>query len=90
ERIIELYSNELINNDLLEKQMNKLNAEKAKLINDQRSTLEEETQTITEDMLANIQSDFEDLEFKDKQAIIQTFIKEIHLDGDNVIIDWRF
>ncbi|MGE6611908.1 recombinase family protein [Peribacillus sp. NPDC076916] len=89
ERVIELYTNELINNDLLEKQMSKLNAEKEKLIQNQRSTFED-TQIITDEILENIQSDFEDLEFKDKQAIVQTYIKEIHLDGDNVIIDWRF
>ncbi|MBD8589177.1 recombinase family protein [Peribacillus simplex] len=89
ERVIDLYTNELINNDLLEKQMSKLNAEKEKLIQNQRSTFEN-TQIITDEILENIQSDFEDLEFKDKQAIVQTYIKEIHLDGDNVIIDWRF
>jgi hypothetical protein len=30
------------------------------------------------------------LEFKEKQSIVQTLIKEIQIDNDNVMIDWRF
>lgn len=89
ERVIELYSNATISNDLLEKQMNKLNDEKERLIKKQQNSFED-SQIITDEILENIQSDFEDLEFKDKQAIVQTYVKEIHLNENNVIIDWRF
>ncbi|MCM3598969.1 recombinase family protein [Metabacillus idriensis] len=89
ERLIELYTNEKINNDLLEKQLNKLNSEKEKIIVKQQIS-NEDSQLITDDMLSNIQSNLDNLEFKDKQAIVQSYIREININGDNVLIEWRF
>ena len=89
ERIIDLYTNESISNDLLEKQMRKLNSEKKALI-DKQQVFKQDTLIVTNETLMNIQKNFEDLEFKDKQAIIHTYIREIHIDNNNVTIDWRF
>ena len=30
------------------------------------------------------------MEFKDKQVALQKLIKAIYIDGDDVMIDWRF
>lgn len=89
-RLVALYaSNTNITKDLLEEQIEKLNVEKEQLIQKQHSVIDN-TQTIPDDMLHNIKADFESIAFKDKQAIIQKLIREIYIDGDNVIIDWRF
>lgn len=90
ERLIELYTSSTnFSRDLLDKQMEKLNLEKERLIKKQKESTDKE-QVITDDMLENILGNYNDLDFKDKQAIVNSLIKEIHIDGDNVIIDWRF
>lgn len=89
-RLVELYASDTkISKELLETQIEKLNNEKERIIHKRKSD-KENTQTVSDDMLNFIKADFEGLEFKDKQAIVQKLIKKIHIDGDNVIIDWRF
>ncbi|WP_231120693.1 hypothetical protein [Bacillus safensis] len=90
-RLIALYASDTkISLDLIEKQIDELNLEKDRLIKKQEHLLLEDSKFITDDMLKDIQYDFEELDFKSKQIIIQNFISEIHIDGDDVIIDWRF
>ncbi|MCV9884736.1 recombinase family protein [Metabacillus halosaccharovorans] len=90
-RLIALYASDTkISLDLIEKQVDELNIEKERLIKKQEQLLLEDSKFITDDMLKDIQYDFKELDFKSKQVIVQTFINEIHIDGNNVIIDWRF
>ncbi len=90
ERLLEVYTSDTnISRDLLEKQMDKLNEEKEKYIQRKISSLNQE-QIITDSMLNDIKINFDNLDFKNKQAIVQTLVNEIHIDNDDVIIDWRF
>lgn len=90
ERLIELYtSSTKVSHDMLDKQMEKLNIEKERLIKKQEGSLAE-NQEISDDMLEKIKGNFDNMDFKNKQAIVNSLIKEIHIDGDSVIIDWRF
>jgi site-specific DNA recombinase len=93
EKLLDVYlkddGQQTLSKDLFEKKMADLNIEKEKLISKQKDNNKTD-QTITDDMLKDIQINFEKLDFKDKQAIIETFVEEVHIDDDNVIIDWRF
>lgn len=89
-RLISLYaSNTKIPTELLEAQIEELNSEKERLIQKQQHT-KENLQVISDDMLQIIRANFEGIDFKEKQVIIQKLINEIYIDEDNVMIDWRF
>lgn len=89
-RLIALYaSNTKISSDLLEAQIEELNDQKERLIKKQQDSLLNSNE-ITSDMINSIKDGFENMEFKDKQVALQKLIKEIYIDGDNVMIDWRF
>lgn len=89
-RLVALYASDSnIPKHIIEAQIEELNVEKERLIQKQQSD-KENPLTISDEVLNKIKVDFEGIEFKDKQAIIQKLIKEIYIDGDNVIIDWRF
>ncbi|WP_110928384.1 recombinase family protein [Bacillus massiliglaciei] len=89
ERLIQLYTNEKIDNNLLEKQLSKLTEEKNRIINKQ-TIQEEDTFIISEDMLDNIKHNLDVLDFPDKRAIVQSCIRQIYIEHDHVKIDWRF
>lgn len=89
-RLVALYASDTkITREIVETQIEELNSEKERLIQKLQSD-KDNSPTITDDMLHNIRVNFEGLEFKEKQTIIQKLIKEIYIDGNNVIIDWRF
>lgn len=89
-RLVELYASDTkITKELLETQITDLNIEKERIIQKQKSS-KENSHVISDDMLQDIKANFEGLEFKNKQIIIQKFIKEIYISGDDVIINWRF
>ncbi|WP_433959348.1 recombinase family protein [Cytobacillus horneckiae] len=90
ERILELYAlNTNISADLLDQQISKLNKEKESLIIKQQKN-QIENRNISPVLLSKVTADFDKMEFQDKQAVVNKFIEEIYIDGDNVIIDWRF
>lgn len=89
-RILDLYVNGTnVSRDLLEEQMNKYNLEKDNLIRKQQED-NEDNLILSEKMLSNVHSSFDSLEFKDKQVMINNFIKEIYINGNDVKIVWRF
>lgn len=89
ERLLDLFTTKTnTSRDLLEKQMEKYNLEKESLIKKQQ--LSENELTISEEMLFTIRESFDSLDFKDKQVIINNFIKEIYINDDDVKIVWRF
>ncbi|MGG3798944.1 recombinase family protein [Metabacillus fastidiosus] len=89
-RLLSLYASDTkISIDLIEKQIEDLNIEKEQLIKKQQDSLKDHIE-VTEEMLDSIKSDFKSLDFKSTQVIVQKLIKDIYIDGNNVIIDWRF
>ncbi|CCW04098.1 recombinase family protein [Bacillus sp. GeD10] len=89
ERLLELFMNTTnISKSLLEQQMEKLNLEKEKLLlKQQRSEDESLSCGVT---LTTIDNLFENIEFKEKQIIINNFIEQIYIDHENVEVIWRF
>jgi site-specific DNA recombinase len=90
ERLLDLYTNGTnVSKDLLEKQMNKYNLEKESLIQKQQED-NEDNLILSKEMLSDIHASFDSLDFKDKQVMINNFIKEIYVNGHDVKIVWRF
>ncbi|MEF7566085.1 recombinase family protein [Bacillus infantis] len=90
ERLLMLYASDTkISSDILEKQIEKLNADKDMVVQKQEESLQE-TPAITDAMLKDIQLNLDELDFKNKQALVNTLIKEIYIDDRNVMIEWRF
>ncbi|HDR6754810.1 TPA: recombinase family protein [Bacillus cereus] len=89
ERLLDLFMNTTnISKSLLEQQMEKLNLEKEKLLlKQQRSEDESLSCGVTLTAIDNL---FENIEFKEKQIIINNFIEQIYIDHENVEVIWRF
>ncbi|MEC2643612.1 recombinase family protein [Bacillus thuringiensis] len=89
ERLLDLFMNNTnISKNLLEQQMEKLNLEKEKLLlKQQRSEDESFSHGVTLTAIDNL---FENIEFKEKQIIINNFIEQIYIDHENVEVIWRF
>lgn len=89
ERLLDLFMNTTnISKGLLEQQMEKLNLEKEKLLNKQQRS--EEESLSREVTLTTTDDAFEELDFKEKQIIINNFIEQIYINQNNVKIIWRF
>ncbi|MBJ8113066.1 recombinase family protein [Bacillus cereus group sp. N6] len=89
ERLLDLFTtNTNTSRQLLEKQMEKYNSEKEKLILKQQES--EQDVSISNEMIKTINKSLDSLEFKDKQIMINNFIQEIQIDQNNVKIIWRF
>ncbi|MCQ6356436.1 recombinase family protein [Bacillus cereus] len=89
ERLLDLFTtNTNTSRQLLEKQMEKYNLEKEKLILKQQRS--EQEISISNEMIAETLQSFTSLEFKDRQILINNFIQEIYLDHENVEVLWRF
>ncbi|PEL22506.1 recombinase family protein [Bacillus toyonensis] len=89
ERLLDLFTtNTNTSRQLLEKQMEKYNSEKEKLILQQQSS-EQDISISNETIVKTLQS-YNSLEFKDKQILINNFIEQIYIDNENVEVIWRF
>ncbi|MGE6551265.1 recombinase family protein [Bacillus mycoides] len=89
ERLLDLFTNTTnISRQLLETKMDKLNLEKEHLILKQQSY--EQEFAISKDMITTINESLETMDFKAKQAMINTFIQEIHINHEVVDIIWRW
>ncbi|MEH6940809.1 recombinase family protein [Bacillus sp. JJ722] len=89
ERVIELYAEESISKEALDKKINKYNEEKQHLLTEMNKQKESDFH-ITDEMLRDMIIPFDTLEFKEKQVLMNSLIKEIQVDNDNIIINWCF
>lgn len=87
ERLLDLFTTNT-SRQLLEKQMEKYNSEKEKLILQQQSS--EQDISISKEMIAKTLQSYNSLEFKDKQILINNFIEPIYINHENVEVIWRF
>ncbi|HDR4573318.1 recombinase family protein (plasmid) [Bacillus cytotoxicus] len=89
ERLLVLFTtNTNTSRQLLEQQMEKFNLEKENLILKKEQS-EQEVPLLDKTIDKAIKV-FDTLEFKDKQVLVNKFVKEIYIDHENVDIIWRF
>ncbi|MGP9043377.1 recombinase family protein [Cytobacillus kochii] len=91
ERILELYStNTNISPDILEKQVEKINLEKEKLLEKKLKQAKENEPNKVLDKINKLVINFDEMSFSDKQAIVNSLIENITVNENDVSIDWRF
>jgi site-specific DNA recombinase len=90
ERLINLYVDGNIDKKLLDKQIDKLNQEKQAIIEQKKLQENDLAFNVTLEQLQNYTLDLSNVQFSDKQAIIQKLIRRITIDGKNVQIEWSF
>ncbi|MCY8324286.1 recombinase family protein [Bacillus spizizenii] len=90
EKLIDLYSEDKIEKEILDKQIDKIDLEKRqiyKAVEAQERLVENE---ISAEQLNQYFIDLTTSDFEKKQAIIEKLVKQISIDGDNVDITWNF
>lgn len=90
ERLLSLYADGEIDRKILNRQVEKLNEEKSKLIQEKKISEEQKSNEITKDDLSKYHIDLSNADFKTKQAIVQKLIKKIIIDDKSVTIEWHF
>lgn len=89
ERLIELYTNENIDIEILDKRMEKLNEEKDSLLESKYNQQQADSPFEYKDVESYLVS-LERAEFKEKRAIVEKLIEQIYVDDDTIKIDWNF
>lgn len=90
ERILSLYADGEIDRSALDRQIEKLNEEKKRLLRDQRNHDAVKKKQITKEELDKYRIDLTEADFSTKQAIVQKLIKSITISGKSVSIEWHF
>jgi site-specific DNA recombinase len=90
ERILTLYADGEIDRSALDRQIEKLNEEKNKLLQEQRNQDAAKKKQITKEELDRYRIDLTGADFAVKQAIIEKLIKSITINGKSISIEWRF
>jgi len=90
ERILSLYADGEIDRTALDRQIEKLNAEKNRLIRERREYEESKAKQISREELERYRIDLAAADFETKQAIVQKLIKSITINDKSVSIEWFF
>lgn len=89
ERVLNLYTEGSINKNILDKQIEKLNAEKEDLLKKQKAQLIAEQNEITPEELQDHIINLAGTDFNTKQASIQNLVKNITIKDDELDIEWN-
>ena len=90
ERILSLYADGEIDRPILDRQIEKLNEEKNRLIQERRNYEELKANQISSEELERYRIDLSQADFETKQAIVQKLIKSITINEKSVSIEWLF
>ena len=90
ERILSLYADGEIDRSALDRQIEKLNEEKNKLLQEQRNQDAAKKKQITKEELDRYRIDLLRADFATKQAIVEKLIKSITINGKSISIEWLF
>lgn len=90
ERILSLYADGEIDRTALDRQIEKLNAEKNRMIRERREYEESKAKQISREELERYRIDLAAADFETKQAIVQKLIKSITINDKSVSIEWLF
>lgn len=90
ERVLTLYADGGIDRQILDRQIEKLNEEKSRLVQEQRSEEAVRKKQITNEDLERYRIDLAKADFGSKQAIIEKLIRSLTINDKSVSIEWLF
>jgi len=90
ERVLSLYADGEIDRNVLNRQIEKLNEEKNRLVQEHRSREALMKKQVTKEELEQYRIDLANADFESKQSIVQKLIKSITINGKSVSIEWIF
>jgi site-specific DNA recombinase len=90
ERVLTLYADGEIDRGMLNKQIERLNAEKQGLLREKRAYEETMKSYLSKEELDKYKIDLAKADFTTKRAIVEKLIKSIIINGKSVTIQWHF
>jgi site-specific DNA recombinase len=90
ERILALYADGSIDKVILNKQIAKMDDEKRSIIQSKKKQDDQINTTLTQSKLEQYVIGLSNVEFNEKQAIVQKLIHCIVINGDSIEIEWLF
>lgn len=90
ERVLALYADGEIDRELLDRQIERLNAEKQRLLHEWKAQEEAQKKQVTKEELERYKIDLAKADFATKRAIVEKLIRSITINGKSVTIEWLF
>lgn len=90
EKLLDLYTENSIDKNVLDKRIKKIGEEKEELIYQENLIKFQEESQISFEELKNYKLSINKMDFETKHAMVQKLIKSIIIDNDTVKIEWNF